>query len=80
MFDLQGTCVKVSDHCKSYDNSGRCVSCYKGYRLVNDKCEEAPLESVPDLGCAQWDWDNKRCLKCSERYVFNDQGRCIAVD
>ena len=74
-----GVCVPVSDQCNTFDVSGNCVSCYKGYRLVAGRCERMPEEKVEDLGCATWDWDNKRCLQCSRRWVFNAARKCVPV-
>lgn len=71
--------MPVSDQCNTFDRSGRCVSCYKGYRLVNSRCELAPIEKPSDLGCGKWNWDNKQCLECSEHYVFNNNGICVPV-
>jgi hypothetical protein len=79
VFNNLGVCVPVSDQCNTYDLSGLCVSCYKGYNLVAGKCILAPIESVADLGCAKWDWNNKVCLQCSNNWVFNNQGACVPV-
>lgn len=72
--------MPVSDQCNTYDLSGRCVTCYKGYNLVAGRCELAPIEKVTDLGCGQWNWDRKVCIKCSHRYVFNSQRVCVPVN
>ena len=62
VFGSNGVCLKVSDLCKSYDLSGKCMSCYKGYDLINGECvENVDNGEILDKGCAQWDWDNKRC-------------------
>lgn len=74
-----GVCVPVSDQCKSFDQTGACVSCYVGYNLSNGKCILAPIGQVSDVGCATWDWKNQKCLKCSNNWVSNDFGVCIPV-
>ena len=36
VFNTQGACIPVSDNCNQYNSvSGACISCYKGYSLVN---------------------------------------------
>ena len=61
VFNLNGVCAKVSDLCRSSDTSGLCLSCYKGYDLINGQCAERIDDGPTDLGCAKWDWDNRRC-------------------
>ena len=39
----------------------------------------APIEKPSDIGCRTWDWKNRRCLQCSEHFVFNNNGVCIPV-
>jgi hypothetical protein len=73
-----GVCVPVSDLCKTYNNtSGDCLSCFKGYGLVNGSCV-TQQHAVTDAGCAQWNWDNSTCLQCSSYWYFNN-GVCTAV-
>ena len=75
-----GLCVPVSDHCATYNTvSGLCLTCYKGYVLNQGKCQLAPEQKVSDVGCAQWDWDSQICLKCSQRWVFDQNNRCVPV-
>ena len=80
VFNNKGVCVVVSDQCQTFDLAGNCVSCYKGYNLSVGKCVLAPIEKVTDLGCATWDWNNKICLACSNRYVFSSSGVCTPVN
>jgi len=35
VFNINGVCIPVSDQCATFDTTGACVSCYKGYRLVS---------------------------------------------
>ena len=79
VFNNQGICIPVSDQCQTFNLAGDCVTCYDGYNLVNGRCELAPIEGPSDKGCGLWDWKNKKCLKCSENWVFNNQGICIPV-
>lgn len=75
-----GLCVPVSDHCATYNTvSGLCLTCYKGYVLNQGKCQLAPEQKVSDVGCAQWDWDSQKCLKCSQRWVKDQNNRCVPV-
>lgn len=80
VFNRNGLCIPVSDQCATFDNSGACVSCYKGYNLNNGKCSLAPIQQVTDVGCATWDWDNQICKKCSARFVFNSNNLCVPVN
>ena len=79
VFNNMGVCVPVSDQCKTFNPSGACVSCYDGYRLNNGVCELAPIEKPSDEGCGTWDWKNRRCLACSDNWVFNNMGVCVPV-
>ncbi len=79
IFNNNGVCVPVSDQCKTFDLSGKCVSCYDGYNLVSGKCIEAPLQKVSDLGCGLWNWKDQKCLQCSSNWVFNNKGVCVPV-
>ena len=57
-----GTCVKVSDYCKSFNStSGLCSACYSGYDLINGDCVYSPL-NLSDIGCRLWDWEQQKCL------------------
>jgi hypothetical protein len=46
---------------------------------MNQQCVKTPEQQVSDLGCATWDWDAQRCLKCSNNWVFNNLGVCVPV-
>ena len=61
VFNADGVCVTVSDQCASHDASGACLSCFKGYDLVNGVCEFSSFNNAKpsDLGCSSWDWDNQ---------------------
>ena len=58
-FGPKGLCIAVSDYCRTWDNyDGFCLTCYKGYSLLNGDCVESPEKnSAPsDIGCKRWDW------------------------
>ncbi len=78
---LNKICVAVKDQCKSYNDSGACTSCFKGYDLIDGICEFSSFNSAKpaDLGCAKWDWDNQKCLECSKNWAFNSNKVCVPV-
>lgn len=80
VFNTNKVCVPVSDQCNTFDNTGACLSCYKGYNLNNGKCVLAPVRQVSDVGCSSWDWDKQICLKCSTRFIFNSNKICVPVN
>lgn len=57
-------CMPVSDQCKSWDSTGACISCFKGYDLKSSSCVSSSSNNArpSDLGCGKWDWDNQICL------------------
>lgn len=50
----QGVCTQVDSYCKTWDEKdGMCLTCYRGYDLMNGKCNWS-TENVgppPDTGC-----------------------------
>ena len=83
VFNSQGICVQVSDDCASFGANGLCQTCYKGYVVdQSGRCvlSQVEISGPTDLGCAEWNWDEQVCLKCSERFIFNAQGICSQVD
>lgn len=86
VFNSNRVCEAVSDLCRTFDLKGNCFTCYVGYNLVNGTCVlttnvqvSSSLSSSFDLGCNTWDWKNQKCLKCSNRWVFNNNGVCVPV-
>ena len=81
MFNADKVCVPVSDHCASHDESGACLTCFKGYDLKEGKCLFSDFNNAhpADSGCGKWDWDNQVCLACSDKWVFNDNKVCVPV-
>ena len=80
-FNANGICAPVNDLCKTYDSAnGHCLTCYKGYNLNVDTgaCDLAPGKTVSDVGCAEWNWDQGVCLKCS-KFWYSNNGVCTAV-
>ena len=83
VFNINKVCVATSDLCRTIDSeTGDCTACYEGYDLENGQCVYSPSNNArpSDLGCATWDWKNQVCLKCSHRWFFNSQNRCVPVD
>ena len=79
-FASNGICLPVSDLCKTFDGaSGWCLSCFKGYDLVNGSCVLSSANSKPsDPGCSDWSWEKQTCLSCSPYWVLVN-GSCVAV-
>jgi len=81
-FNGNKTCVAVSDQCKTHADNGDCTVCYQGYDLKNGQCVFSDSNNAhpSDIGCSTWDWNNQVCLKCSFRWVFNSNKKCVPVD
>ena len=81
VFNTKKVCVPVSDQCKTNDDSGNCLSCFKGYDLKEGACIFSSFNNAKpaDSGCATWDWDNQVCLACSKRWAFNANKVCVPV-
>lgn len=83
VFNINRVCVATSDLCRTIDpESGDCTACYEGYDLEDGACVYSPSNNArpSDLGCGTWDWKNQVCLKCSNRWFFNSENRCVPVD
>lgn len=76
---INGICISVDDSCSSWNDGGLCVTCYKGYNVLDGVCVRADQTAPKDRGCKAWDWDRQICLECSYRHVGRN-GRCISVD
>lgn len=79
-FDANRICQLVNDHCWTFDPlNGVCLTCYKGYDLVDNICVYSPSNNaaVTDPGCGIW--NGAVCLSCSQWFVFNAKGVCIPV-
>lgn len=74
-----GQCSPVDDNCATWNRNGACTSCYKGYGINNGACVRQNEQGPSDAGCAQWNWDQQRCLQCAERWVMLN-GSCAPVD
>lgn len=79
VFNSSGVCTPVSNQCKTFDLSGKCLSCYAGYNLVGGQCVLAPVQNPTDPGCGTWDWKNLKCIQCSNNWIFNNNGVCVPV-
>ncbi len=55
------------------------MTCFNGYNLLKGQCIVAPIVQPTDLGCKIWDWNNQKCLTCSDRWTFNSKGFCVPV-
>ena len=81
-FNKDGICLPVSSLCNTFDKeTGNCLTCFKGYDAVEGNCVDSPSNTAhpADLGCGLWDWDNQKCLKCSVRWSFNADKKCVPV-
>ena len=68
--------------CNTIEKSnGNCLTCFKGYDLKEGQCVFADSNNAHpvDLGCGLWDWDNQKCLKCSDKWAANADGVCVPV-
>jgi hypothetical protein len=80
VFNALKACIPVSDTCKTHDGNGNCLTCYPGYQLNNSNCQASPLPSPTDPGCKEWDYTNKVCKVCSDRWVKDANGLCVQVN
>ena len=57
------------------------MTCFSGYDLVKGSCVFSPANTAApaDLGCGSWDWNNQKCLACSNRWAFNSDNICVPV-
>ncbi len=79
-FNYDGVCTPVADLCATWGDYGACTACYKGYEVKDGACVLSAIKGPSDLGCAKWDWDNQKCLACSQRWTFNTAGVCTPVN
>lgn len=70
-------CEPVNPLCRTWDFSGKCLSCYPGYTVCAEGC--APDKSTySDKNCNTYD-SSGRCVKCSAgSYLSN--GACAAIN
>lgn len=82
VFNTNKVCAQVSSNCASFNSAGVCLSCYKGYDLINSACVFSASNTAKptDLGCSKWDWANQICLKCSNRWAFNANNICVPTN
>jgi hypothetical protein len=77
--------------CKTWDNAGRCLTCYNGYFLNNNSCviqagsQSNPTVNSGDLPASQDPYcntyKNKTCVKCATRTYYNNATKlCAQVD
>ena len=67
-------CIQINPLCQTSNTStGLCLSCYKGYSLMNGQCSQA----FADPNCAKYD-EQGGCLVCSDKY-YKMAGVCTRV-
>lgn len=60
-----GICIPVSNYCKTWnDYDGACLSCFKGYNLVNKACILPPHDNQMyiEKGCRKWNHNTESCI------------------
>lgn len=77
-FESNGKCAQIPSECANFNIAAKkCLACFEGYTLENDKCVKAETESVTDFGCAEF--SDGLCVKCSNGYYFGASGKCKIV-
>ena len=72
-----GSCLQVNPLCNTFDpNFGTCLSCYRGYNLVNGNCT---VSSQPSSAANCRNFTNGVCVQCSNRF-FTLNGVCTPVN
>ena len=46
-FDDDRICQQVSDNCRTWDNGGKCLTCYRGFIISDENCVVDPNRFVP---------------------------------
>lgn len=70
-------CVEVNPLCSTFDNAGKCESCYIGYILQNGQCNLNAIDFNRDSLCAEF--NGSTCVRCATRAYFNN-GICSEVN
>lgn len=70
-------CVEVNPLCHTFDNEGRCESCYIGYILQNGQCNLHAIDYNRDPLCAEF--NGATCVRCATR-TFLSNGICSEVN
>lgn len=84
-------CESVNPLCRTWNSVGHCLSCYKGYNIMNNACVimddfkgsltvgTNDLPELTDPYCNTY--SNKVCVKCALRtYMDPISNRCLQVD
>jgi hypothetical protein len=74
-----GSCYPVNTLCRTWTNTGECLTCYPGYALSNGNCLLAVQAGSADPSCRRLDAQGN-CLECSERFYRNVSGKCVQVN
>ena len=79
-FVLNGVCSRANPLCDRYQMiGGGCLSCIAGYSLFQSNCvKNNPPTTVRDINCLEIELN--RCVRCSNRYYIDENGRCIVVN
>jgi len=70
------TCEPVNPLCKTWDNTGKCTSCYNGYTICAEGCVPDTTAYSAPL-CAAY--DGTRCVKCATGAWWNN-GVCTQAN
>ena len=94
--NAQLICQKIDDQCNTWDRvNGLCLTCYKGYNLVNGVCQARTVQVnqgfITINGITGIDsnndgildfckiWVENICIECVARAYFDNAGVCKAV-
>lgn len=73
--DSNGRCQKIDDNCKTWNDSGSCLSCYDGYTASQGKCIlTTPNPAAFNTLCKRF--NGPTCMECSYRSYFDNKGNC----
>lgn len=78
-YSINGVCTQVDPLCQTFNpTNGFCLSCFRGYNLVDNKCV-LNLNNVIPAGDLCRRWNETVCVECAVRSV-NISGVCTAVN
>jgi hypothetical protein len=78
---MSQTCQPVNPLCQTWDNTGKCLTCYTGYEICAEGCIPAPATPGPSYNqplCNTFDSTGK-CTKCATGAYFNN-GVCVQAN
>jgi hypothetical protein len=68
--NLQQQCLQVNPLCKTYDQTGACLTCYVGYTLTGRECTISQSGGTGQTNCKTIN-ANGICTACYEGYYLN---------